>query len=127
MVIRSYNDHCSAPFSRALVGWHHQSLLGRGSRHCYGINYTKNYTAVCLPSPTSSGCSKNSSFRNRSVLHSDMSNCVRRGIVRLFLPEFTKPSALASRAGGVPGLSLNSKLLLSAEWLMRERNVNLLV
>jgi hypothetical protein len=39
MVIRSYNDHCSAPFSRALVGWHHQSLLGRGSRHCYGINF----------------------------------------------------------------------------------------
>ena len=26
-----------APFSRALVGLHHQSLLGRGSRHCYGI------------------------------------------------------------------------------------------
>jgi len=25
-----------------LVGWHHQSLLGRGSRHCYGINYTHN-------------------------------------------------------------------------------------
>ena len=39
VVIASYNDHCSAPFSRALVGWHHQSLLGRGSRHCYGINY----------------------------------------------------------------------------------------
>src|SRR5882724_2830341 len=40
VVICSYNDHCSAPFSRALVGWHHQSLLGRGSRHCYGINCT---------------------------------------------------------------------------------------
>jgi len=40
VVIRSYNDHCSAPFSRALVGLHHQSLIGRGSRHCYGINYT---------------------------------------------------------------------------------------
>src|SRR5258708_39653448 len=26
-----------APFSRALVGRNHQSLLGRGSRHCYGI------------------------------------------------------------------------------------------
>ncbi len=39
MVIRSYNDHRSAPFSRALVGWHDQSLLGRRSRHCYGINY----------------------------------------------------------------------------------------
>src|SRR5208337_2539623 len=42
VVIASYNDHCSAPFSRALVGWHHQSLIGRGSRHCYGINYTQN-------------------------------------------------------------------------------------
>ena len=42
MVIRSYNDHCSAPFSRALVGWHHQSLIGYRSRHCYGINYTHN-------------------------------------------------------------------------------------
>src|SRR6266576_4906889 len=41
MVIRSYNDHCSAPFSRALVAWHHQSLIGRGSRHCYAINYTQ--------------------------------------------------------------------------------------
>jgi hypothetical protein len=40
VVIASYNDHCSAPFSRALVGSHHQSLLGRGNRHCYGINYT---------------------------------------------------------------------------------------
>jgi hypothetical protein len=29
-----------APFSRALVGWHHQSLLGPGSRHGYGINFT---------------------------------------------------------------------------------------
>jgi hypothetical protein len=38
---RIYNDHCSAPFSRALVGLHHQSLLGRGSRHCHGINFTK--------------------------------------------------------------------------------------
>src|SRR5690349_2764337 len=28
--------------SRALVGWHHQSLLGRGSRHCYGIITPKN-------------------------------------------------------------------------------------
>src|SRR6266481_4037604 len=29
-VVASHNDHCSAPFSRALVGWHHQSLLGLG-------------------------------------------------------------------------------------------------
>jgi hypothetical protein len=40
MVIRSYNDHRSAPFSRASVGSHHQSLLGCRSRHCYGINCT---------------------------------------------------------------------------------------
>src|SRR4029077_7097694 len=46
VVIASYNDHCSAPFSRALVGWHHQSLLGRGSRHCYGINYTHDESRV---------------------------------------------------------------------------------
>src|SRR5215469_1361357 len=31
---------CSAPLSRALLGWHHQSLLGRRSRHWHGINYT---------------------------------------------------------------------------------------
>src|SRR6202795_436901 len=40
VVICSYNDHCSAPFSRALVGSHHQSLPGPGSRHCHGINFT---------------------------------------------------------------------------------------
>src|SRR5215469_17968357 len=41
VVIKSHNDHVRlSPFSRALVGWHHQSLLGRGSRHCHGINYT---------------------------------------------------------------------------------------
>ena len=40
VIIRSYNDDCSAPFSRALVGLHHQSLPGGGSRPCYGINYT---------------------------------------------------------------------------------------
>src|SRR5260370_2534160 len=43
--MKSYNDHYSAAFSRALVGWHHQSLLGRGSRHCYGINYTTEFPA----------------------------------------------------------------------------------
>jgi hypothetical protein len=31
MVIRSYNDHRSAPFSRALVGWHHQLYSGVGA------------------------------------------------------------------------------------------------
>src|SRR5258705_232427 len=48
MVIRSYNDHCSAPFSRALAGWHHQSLIGRGSRHCYAINYAQNPPPSCF-------------------------------------------------------------------------------
>src|ERR1700675_3105413 len=37
-----------APFSRALVGWHHQSLLGSGSRHCYGINYAHHAAAGVL-------------------------------------------------------------------------------
>jgi hypothetical protein len=32
---RIYNQHVR--LSRALVGWHHQSLLRPGSRHCYGI------------------------------------------------------------------------------------------
>src|SRR6266568_4941801 len=39
--IHSYNDHCSAPFSEP-VGWFlaPPTLLGPGSRHCHGINYT---------------------------------------------------------------------------------------
>jgi len=39
--IYSYNDHCSAPFSRAcwLVSAP-PTLLGPGSRHCHGINFT---------------------------------------------------------------------------------------
>src|SRR5881296_723920 len=39
--IYSYNDHCSAPFSEP-VGWFlaPPTLLGPGSRHCHGINYT---------------------------------------------------------------------------------------
>jgi hypothetical protein len=45
-----------APFSRALVGWFHQSLLGRGSRHCHGINFAKYSSARGLlyswPAPT---------------------------------------------------------------------------
>src|SRR5205814_35877 len=41
MVIDSYNDHCSAPFSRACwLVLAPPTLLGRGSRHCHGINYT---------------------------------------------------------------------------------------
>src|ERR1700730_7160600 len=43
VVIASYNDHCPAPFYPSLlVGCHHQSLLGPGSRRCYGINSTHN-------------------------------------------------------------------------------------
>src|ERR1035441_1710023 len=49
VVVTTYNHHCSAPFSRALVGWHHQSLLGRRSRHCYGINYTQNRAGANPP------------------------------------------------------------------------------
>src|SRR5215471_5242587 len=33
-----------------LVGWHHQSLLGRRSRRCHGINYTSK-----LPKKTKRG------------------------------------------------------------------------
>src|ERR1700730_15359377 len=41
VIICSYNDHCPAPFYPSLlVGCHHQSLLGHGSRRCYGINIT---------------------------------------------------------------------------------------
>ncbi|MFZ0915073.1 MAG: hypothetical protein WAN09_17510, partial [Candidatus Korobacteraceae bacterium] len=41
--IYSYNDHCSAPFSRALlVGSAPPTLLGCGSRHCHGINSASN-------------------------------------------------------------------------------------
>jgi len=38
MVVCSYNDHCSAPFSRAfwLVGTT-KVYSGPGSRHCHGI------------------------------------------------------------------------------------------
>src|SRR3989440_10028676 len=43
MVIYSYNDHCSAPFSRACwLALAPPTLLGRGSRHCHGINYAQN-------------------------------------------------------------------------------------
>src|SRR5437879_6652276 len=41
MVIASYNNHVGS-FLRALVGLHHQSLSGAGSRHCHGIKYTEN-------------------------------------------------------------------------------------
>jgi hypothetical protein len=41
-----------APFSRALVGLHHQSLLGRGSRHCHGIKFTQNPMVGAKPAKT---------------------------------------------------------------------------
>ena len=42
MVITTYNHHVRLLSPEPLVGWHHQSLLGAGSRHCYGINNTQN-------------------------------------------------------------------------------------
>src|SRR5437870_12702473 len=36
-------DHCSAPFSRACwLALAPPTLLGRGSRHCHGINFAQN-------------------------------------------------------------------------------------
>src|SRR3954454_24920374 len=47
MVIDSYNDHCSAPFSRACwLAYAPPTLLGSGSRHCHGINYTNYFLAI---------------------------------------------------------------------------------
>src|SRR5207244_1674201 len=49
--IYSYNDHCSAPFSRACwLALAPPTLLGRGSRHCHGINCTNNSQVVKSPS-----------------------------------------------------------------------------
>src|SRR5207248_7105873 len=54
MVIDSYNDHCSAPFSRACwLAYAPPTLLGSGSRHCHGINYTQN--SLLLPPTVFSG------------------------------------------------------------------------
>src|ERR1700730_19251392 len=71
VVIASYNDHCSAPFSRALVGWHHQSLLGRGSRHCYGINYLNNPVRNCsaIESPNARSPEDQSRKIERGTVH----------------------------------------------------------
>src|SRR5206468_440888 len=50
-------DHCSAPFSRACwLALAPPTLLGRGSRHCHGINSTHSYERGCqekklLPAP----------------------------------------------------------------------------
>src|SRR5439155_24230880 len=41
-------DHCSAPFSRACwLALAPPTLLGRGSRHCHGINITHNLGSEC--------------------------------------------------------------------------------
>src|SRR2546425_5358808 len=48
MVIASYNNHVGS-FLRALVGLHHQSLSGAGSRHCHGINFTSNPAVAVKP------------------------------------------------------------------------------
>jgi hypothetical protein len=43
MEIYSYNDHRSAPFSRARwLVLAPPTLLGRWSRHCHGINIAQN-------------------------------------------------------------------------------------
>src|SRR5580692_861469 len=45
--IDSYNDHRSAPFSRACwLDSAPPTLLERRSRHCHGINYTQNPVAA---------------------------------------------------------------------------------
>jgi hypothetical protein len=54
VVIASYNHHVRL-LSPEPFGWsHHQSLLGPGSRHCYGINYTH----LSIPDG-STGCDPN--------------------------------------------------------------------
>src|SRR5881397_4057412 len=43
VIVTTYNDHCSAPFSRACwLALAPPTLLGRGSRHCHGINLAQN-------------------------------------------------------------------------------------
>ena len=41
VVVTTYNHHVRLLSPGPLVGWHHQSLLGHWSRHCYGINYAR--------------------------------------------------------------------------------------
>src|SRR2546428_2713064 len=61
--IYSYNDHCSAPFSRACwLASAPPTLLGPGSRHCHGINYTSN--------SANRPYAANFSFRPKSVAES---------------------------------------------------------
>ncbi len=38
-MINTKANAVSAPTPGPLIGWYHQSLLGRGSRHCYGISF----------------------------------------------------------------------------------------
>jgi hypothetical protein len=47
MEIYSYNNHRSAPFSRACwLVLPLPTLLGRRSRHCHGINFTQNASQI---------------------------------------------------------------------------------
>src|SRR5450759_5345601 len=42
VIIQSYNDHCSVPFSRAFwLVQHHHAYSGPGSRHCHGISWNQ--------------------------------------------------------------------------------------
>src|SRR5712664_4443273 len=63
------------------------------------------------------------------VLYSDMSTCVRRGIVRLLLPEFYKTVRFGKSGRRCSKAITQRKTLLSAESvrLMSERNVTLFV
>jgi hypothetical protein len=40
LIVTTSNHHVRLLSPGPLVGWHHQSLLGHWSRHCYGIIYT---------------------------------------------------------------------------------------
>src|SRR5205807_10189386 len=69
--IYSYNDHCSAPFSRACwLALAPPTLLGRGSRHCHGINCTHNGSMseiACLRQLTNHA--EETTFTRPSVLY----------------------------------------------------------
>ena len=59
------------------------------------------------------------------VLYNDMSNCVRRGIVRLLLPEFYKTVRFGESDRKCSRTIIQRKSPISAERPMSERNVNL--
>src|SRR5215472_9838663 len=76
--ICTYNHHCSAPSSRALlVGLAPPTLLGLRSRHCHGINYThqppskRSFLAVPIPDVYGSRCAsclRKKRFKSRPTL-----------------------------------------------------------